>query len=76
MACTKPSVVSLPGNAVTATVAQRIRKLHAASSRDLDRVAAEIITTVESFRAQGMLTTDQATQLIFDVRNERSRISR
>jgi hypothetical protein len=42
----------------------------------LDRVAAEIITTVESFKAQGMLTTDQAVQLIFDVRNERSRISR
>lgn len=76
MACTKPSVVSLPGNAVTMTVAQRIRKLHAASPRDLDRVAAEIISTVEAFKAQGMLTGDQAIQLIYDVYNERSRISR
>lgn len=76
MACTKPSVISLPGNAVSVTVAQRIRKLHATSSRDLDRVAAEIITTVESFKVQGMLSAEQAAQLIFDVRNERSRISR
>lgn len=63
-------------NQVSKVIAQQIRCLHNSASRDLDKAAAEIMGRVEVFRAQGLISTDVAQQLTFDVRNERSRISR
>ena len=55
---------------------REIRNLHTAASRDLDQAAVQIIGKVERFREQGLISSEAARQLIFDVRNERSRISR
>jgi hypothetical protein len=61
---------------VSQIIFQEIRNLHTAASRDLDQAAVHIIGKVEAFREQGLISSEVARQLIFDVRNERSRISR
>ncbi|WP_296253830.1 hypothetical protein [Pseudomonas sp. UBA4194] len=63
-------------NQVSRVIAQQIRSLHNSASRDLDKAAAEIMGRVEAFRVQGLISAAVAQQLTFDVRNERSRISR
>lgn len=63
-------------NQVSGVIAQQIRGLHNSASRDLDKAAAEIMGRVEAFRLQGLISAAVAQQLTFDVRNERSRISR
>jgi hypothetical protein len=64
------------GEQVSQIISQEIRNLHTAASRDLDQTAVQIIGKVEGFREQGLISSEVARQLIFDVRNERSRISR
>ncbi|AIS17947.1 hypothetical protein [Pseudomonas rhizosphaerae] len=61
---------------VSRVIAEEIRNLHTAAFRDLDQAAVQIIGKVEAFREQGLVSSEVARQLIFDVRNERSRISR
>lgn len=62
--------------AADSEILMRIRQLHSYTTRDLDRATAEILNSVEGLKNSGALTPEQAQQLMYDVRNERSRINR
>lgn len=68
--------VADPAVGVSEAISQDIRNLHTSASRDLERAASEILEKVEALRVNGVISSDTARQLAFDVRNERSRINR
>ncbi|UFH49871.1 hypothetical protein [Pseudomonas sp. KNUC1026] len=60
----------------TARITQRIRSLHRQPVRALGNAVGELVDEIQQLRGQGALSQEQATQLIYDVRNERGRIMR
>lgn len=58
------------------TLRQSIRELHRSDRAWLEDECDGLLERIEQARSEGALTDEQATQLIYDVRNERSRCFR
>ncbi|MFF7710851.1 hypothetical protein [Pseudomonas sp. NPDC007930] len=54
----------------------RIRNLHREPHRTLALAIGEIMGNIKEGRVQGVLSQEEAVQLIYDVRNEKGRIMR
>ncbi|PVZ08819.1 MULTISPECIES: hypothetical protein [unclassified Pseudomonas] len=59
-----------------ARITQRIRSLHRQPERALGSAVGELVEEIQQLQGRGALSQEQATQLIYDVRNERGRIMR
>ncbi len=58
------------------TLRQSIRGPHRSDRARLEAECDDLLERIEQARSEGALTDEQATQLIYDVRNERSRCFR